>query len=202
MKIFWSYRAILSVSVYLAPALCFGYAGSYQGSYLEIVLETDGNTFTVVSKRRKLKALSRRYRQSLRPEYLYIESLDSRGQVTQVKSVPDPTVLYYGYLEPALWGQGTGPGSMTLKGGKIKFPKAELVLRIPAGDHKKLRISRQRKSSGLPLGLRPAGESPHALPGAPSGRAMSISADPLSPPPTMPAGLELVPLAIVDIGEK
>lgn len=121
---------------------------------LEVVVETDGKKYRAVRKRVIDGEGSMVYRRPAREGFLRVESVDAAGRTLQARSVPDPTHVFYDYLDPADAGAGR------LKGGVAKAKKAELVVALPyAEGAKRLRIMRHKKKNRNHTAHPPASET-------------------------------------------
>ena len=172
--------------------LC-GVANIARADHWEVVVETDGENFNVISKKVEKGEAPQVYRQVLREGFYYVESLDAGGNVVQVQSLPDPTEVIYDYIdESQLPAEGVDPSvPIPLKGSTVKLPSAQFVLRFPHdADIKHLRVHRQKKA-GKALN-KPAKAGEAVMEG------ITHRIDPKNPAP-LPAEIELEPKAFLDL---
>ncbi len=164
-----------------------------QADHLEVVIETDGDNFNVVSKKIARGEAPHVYRQVLREGFYYVESLDAGGNVVQTQSLPDPTEVVYDYIDESQFpAGGVDPSApMPLKGSTIKLPSAEFVLQLPhdAGI-KSLRVHRQKKAVQA---LNRSAQATAAVSGEAAHRINPVS------PSVLPEGIELETKAFLDL---
>lgn len=120
-------------------------------THMEVLLETDGENFKVLSKKVVKGPRPASFRQPLREGFYLIEFLDTAGSAVHVKSVTDPTKVFFDYFdEPPQEMPGRLPahaGKM-LRGGIVKLAKARLVVSLPNDQNiRTIRISRQKLSA-------------------------------------------------------
>ena len=178
--------------VILILFLC-GVANIAQADHLEVVIETDGENFNVISKKIEKGEAPQVYRQILREGFYYVESLDAGGNVVQVQSLPDPTEVIYDYIdESQLPAGGLDPSApIPLKGSTVKLPSAEFVLQLPHDANiKHLRVHRQKKAVKVLNKSAKAGEA--VMEGA------AHRVDPVNPS-ALPEEIELEPKALLDL---
>lgn len=118
------------------PAAAASAQASGADKSLEVLIETDGTNFKGISKKVRGKKAPELSRQILRKGFYYIEAANASGRALRVQSMPDPTEVLYDYPDPAQSGSPVVAGpqksrGQVLKGGKIKLPKAQFLLRLP-----------------------------------------------------------------------
>lgn len=172
--------------------LC-GVVNIARADHLEVVIETDGENFNVISKKVAKGAAPQVYRQVLREGFNYVESLDADGNVVQVQSLPDPTEVIYDYIDESQFpAGGLDPSApIRLKGSTVKLPSAEFVLQLPHDANiKHLRVHRQKKA------VKALNKSAKAGGAVMEGAAHRV--DPVNPS-ALPEEIELEPKALLDL---
>ena len=173
--------------------LC-GVVNIAQADHMEVVIETDGENFHVISKKVVKGDAPQVYRQVLREGFYYVESLDAGGNVVQAQSFPDPTEVIYDYIDESQFpAGGVDPSApIPLKGSTIKLPLAQFILNLPHDANiKHLRVHRQKKS------VKTLKKFARAVEEVRDGRAHRINPDQPSP---LPEEIELEPKALLDLG--
>lgn len=112
------------------------------GKNLEILMETDGVSFSGLSKKVSEGKRSQRHRQVLRKGFYYIEALDAAGRVLRVQTMPASNEVLYDYSEPESAEAGSSSATTAaaapksgrgrlLKGGRLHQPKAQFLIDMP-----------------------------------------------------------------------
>lgn len=137
--------------VWVPVLLFFYYTATAHAAHLEVIVETDGTRFAIVSQTVRPHAAPQTHRQIFQEGSYYIETLNTKGEVVQGYSVADPTEVAYDYLDQADHGQPSDSSPtrpQRLQGGRLKFPTGQMTLRLPVDAKiRRLRISRQRRSA-------------------------------------------------------
>lgn len=114
--------------------------------FMEILIETDGANFSIISKKVINGPERVIYRQPLGEGRYFIEFLDGAGTVRHVKSVSDPAAVFFDYMDEPAPGQ-PGNQANTLKGGGVKLPRAQMLISLPLDRSiKTIKVSRQKLS--------------------------------------------------------
>lgn len=125
-------------------------AADTSGKHLEVLIETDGVSFKVLSRKEVDRPASLPARQVLRDGFLFIEGTDTSSSTVYAQSLPDPTQVYYDYSPDGSIVTEPSGASRPLKGGIHKLAKAKFVLSLPVDVRLKgLKISRQKKQKGI-----------------------------------------------------